>query len=77
MPDDRPTQSPHIRGQERADLVDDLAQGDQTHEQLAEKYGGRHVQANPLGGKVCLESRLVVEPRKRKHCRPALEAVSG
>lgn len=45
MPDDRPTQAPHIRGQERADLVDDLAQGDQTHEQLAEKYGGRHVQA--------------------------------
>ena len=31
----------------------------------------------PWAAKVCLESGLVVEPRKRKHCRSALEAVSG
>jgi hypothetical protein len=44
MPDDRP-QTPHIRGQERADLVDALARAEETHEQLAERFGGRHKQA--------------------------------
>jgi hypothetical protein len=39
MADGQPIRTPHIRGQERADLVDDLAQGDLLHEQLAAKYG--------------------------------------
>jgi hypothetical protein len=39
MADGQPIRAPHIRGQERADLVDDLARGDLPHEQLATKYG--------------------------------------
>jgi hypothetical protein len=35
--------TPDIRGERRAELVDDLAKGELTHTQLAEKYG-RHVQ---------------------------------
>lgn len=36
--------SPDIRGERREELVQDLARGDLTHTQLAEKYS-RHVQA--------------------------------
>ena len=36
---------PDIRGELREELVNDLARGDLTHTQLAEKYDGRHPQA--------------------------------
>lgn len=38
-----PPQSPHIRGEQREALLNDLARADLTHHQLAEKYG-KHVQ---------------------------------
>jgi hypothetical protein len=37
--------TPDIRGEQRTELIQDLAEGALTHAQLAEKYGGRHVQA--------------------------------
>jgi hypothetical protein len=36
--DDKPM-APYIRGQERAELIDDLARGERNLEQLAESYG--------------------------------------
>jgi hypothetical protein len=38
QPTGTPAKTPSIRGQERADVVDDLARGDQTHVELATKY---------------------------------------
>jgi hypothetical protein len=32
--------APHIRGEERQQLINDLAAGDLTHTELAAKYGG-------------------------------------
>jgi hypothetical protein len=37
--------TPDIRGEQREALINDLARGDLTHTQLAEKYDGRHPQA--------------------------------
>jgi hypothetical protein len=79
---------PNIKGEQRQELVNDLAQGSLTHAQLAEKYD-RHVQAIAqfavrnraeiavirAGNNKALHERLAEIPIADKACRVAVDHV--